>query len=154
MRRLIHHKRFVVVRYERLVKDPDAVQEELMSRMPFLARRARFSEFYKLALPSKKSLAAMGSLRPIDDSKVGNWRNHLARVAGQLSIYGSICQELVEFGYEQDESWLAQLRGVQPDLTPSHWPDHAAFSVWKIWRRKYAEAAKIAVARVAGVPIV
>ena len=154
IRRLTHYQRFIVVRYEAFVQRPDAVQEDLMSRMPFLRRRARFSEFHNFARPSAKSLSAMGSLRPIDGSTVGNWRNHLARVAGQISIHGSICRELIEFGYEQDESWLTQLNDVRPDLTPSHWAEDAPLRTWRIWRRKYVEAARIAVARAFGDPVV
>jgi hypothetical protein len=112
--------RFILVRYEDLVRNPDAVQEALIARMPFLKQRARFSDFHKLTRPSAKSVAAMGSVRPIDSASIGNWRNHLARVAGQIAIHGPISEELIAFGYEPDESWLAALNGVAPDLTPSH----------------------------------
>ncbi len=154
IRRLMRHPRFIVVRYEYLVQRPNAVQEDLESRMPFLRRRLRFSEYHEVARPSAQSLAAMGSLRPMDGSTIGNWRNHRARVAGQISIHGSICRELIEFGYERDENWLTQLNGVRPDLTPSHWPESAPLPAWRIWRTKYAEAARIAVARAVGDPVV
>jgi hypothetical protein len=154
IRRLRHHRRFILVRYEDLVRTPDAVQEALVARMPFLKQRARFSDFHKLARPSAKSVAAMGSVRPIDSASIGNWRNHLARVAGQIAIHGSISEELIAFGYEPDQSWLAALKGVSPDLTPSHWPESIARPIWRTGYTRYLEAAKIAAARVVGSPVV
>jgi hypothetical protein len=154
IRRLRHHRRFILVRYEDLVRNPDGVQEALVARMPFLKQRARFSDFHKLARPSAKSVAAMGSVRPINSASIGNWRNHLARVAGQIAIHGSISEELIAFGYEPDESWLAALKGVSPDLTPSHWPESIARPIWRTGYTRYLEAAKIAAARVVGSPVV
>jgi hypothetical protein len=58
------------------------------------------------------------------------------------------------FGYEPDESWLAVLKGVSPDLTPSHWPESIARPIWKTRYTRYLEAAKIAAARVVGAPVV
>jgi hypothetical protein len=153
MQRLLPHKRFLVVRYEDLVQEPDAIQEMVMSKFPFLRRKARFSDFHKFARPSAKSLNAMGPLRPFDSSSIGNWRNHLPRIAGQLSIHGSITGELIELGYERDESWLGALEGVTPDLSPSHIPEHMDLRVWRIRRRAYAEAAKIGAARLLGIPL-
>lgn len=154
IRRLKHHSRFILVRYETLVQAPDAVQDYLMSRMPFLKRKAHFSEFHQFARPSAKAVRAMGSLRPMDASTIGNWRNHLPRVAGQISIHGPICQALIEFGYEQNDHWLVELEGVSPDLSPSHWPEEAAPKIWRFWYRKYIEAAKILLARGVGIPLV
>ena len=88
-----------------------------MSRLPFLRQIARFTEFHGLATPSAKSLKAMGSLRPFSAASIGNWPNHLSRVAGQISMHGSITRELIELGYERDESWLESLCGVTPDLS-------------------------------------
>lgn len=151
MRRLSRHRRFVLVRYESLVQDPDAVQETLMARLPFLRATARFSGFHKRAAPSQKSLKALGPLRAFNTSSVGNWRNHLPRVAGQIAIHGSISSELVELGYEQDESWLEILDGVTPDLSPSHFPEQTSLNAWRLRRRAYGEAAKVAAARLLGI---
>ena len=78
----------------------------------------------------------------------------LARVAGQIAIHGSISEDLIAFGYESDESWLAALKGVPPDLTPSHWPESIARPIWRTRYTRYLEAAKIAAARVVGSPVV
>lgn len=154
MRGLRAHKRFLLVRYEDLVQTPDQVQETLRARLPFLQAKARFSEFHKRAKPSVKSLRAMGPLRPFEASSIGNWRNHLPRLAGQIAIHGPIASELIEFGYEKDTSWLKELDGVTPDLSPSHFPEKLTLDVWRLRRSAYAEAARILAARSLGKPLV
>jgi len=118
--RLRDHPRFVTVKYEDLVCDPDGVQAELLEQMPFLSKRAPFSRFHDYAQPPDRSVRAMGGVRPIDSSSVGRWREHLPRVAGQIHKYGPISESLVRYGYEKDDKWEALLKGVEPDLTPSY----------------------------------
>lgn len=113
------HPRFIEIRYEDLVQEPDRVQRELEARIPFLERQAAFSSFHQRALPSTQSIQAMRFLRPVDPSSIGAWRSHLPRVAGQILHHGSPTPELVALGYEQDEGWEAILAGVEPDLRPS-----------------------------------
>lgn len=115
------HPRLIEVRYEDLVASPDAVQDRVAERLPFLTRARRFSEFHAVARPSKQSLRAMGSVRAVDEDSVGNWRNHLPRLAGQLQVHGSIAQDLIDFGYEEDAGWLQWLEGIEPDTTPGRW---------------------------------
>ncbi len=117
------HPRLVEVRYEELVRTPDAVQDMIAERIPFLALAGKFSKFHNVSQPSKQSLTAMRSLRPINDASVGRWRDHLPRIAGQMKIHGSISDELVELGYEMDASWLDELDHVEPDTSPGHWPE-------------------------------
>jgi hypothetical protein len=158
IRRLKWHRRFVLIRYEELVQKPDSVQKMLMCKMPFLKQKARFSEFHNYARPSPKSVRALGSLRPIDGDSIGNWRNHLARVAGQIRIHGPISRDLIAFGYENDESWLTMLHDVLPDLSPSQFPEQLNQPTWRLRSQCYKaaakEAAKIGVARLLGVPLV
>ena len=123
IRRIRRHERFMLLRYEDLVHDPDRVQETISARMPFLTRKKAFSAFHAVATPSALSLNALGGLRPIGLDSIGRWREHLARVAGQIKLHGPITAELIEFGYEPDETWLSLLDGVVPDLAPSHWPE-------------------------------
>lgn len=151
VRRLSHQKRFMLIRYEDLVREPDAVQESLTVRMPFLEKKAPFSAFHALATPSRKSLDALGGLRAINPESIGNWRNHLPRLKGQISIHGSISEDLIEFGYEQNTAWLSLLESVEPDLSPSHWREQFQLPAWKYRRVKYAEAARIAVLRLFGI---
>jgi hypothetical protein len=154
VRTLVHCRRFIVVRYEHLVRDPDAVQDMLRRKMPFLKIKSRFSDFHKFASPSLSALHALGGLRPICTDSIGNWRNHLPRLAGQLLIHGPISQELIDLGYETDDGWLSLLQGVEADLAPSHWPEVAPVRSWKTWTPKYVEAAKIAAARFLGIALV
>lgn len=124
IRRMADHPRFLTVRYEDLVREPDRIQERIAGRMPFLSRVAPFSEFHCRAEPGEKAVQALGAVRPVSTSSIGNWRNHLPRLAGQIRQHGSISDDLMEFGYESDRSWEAELAGVDPDLAPGHWPEH------------------------------
>ena len=122
-RRTRGHPRFFTVRYEDFVSDPDAAQVELMALMPFLEKTATFSRYHEIATPSERSLLALGIVREIGPDGIGAWRNHLPRIAGQVRIHGSITEDLIEFGYEEDEGWAAVLDGVEPDLSSSHLPE-------------------------------
>ncbi|MEN0000498.1 MAG: sulfotransferase family protein [Pseudomonadota bacterium] len=113
--RLYNHPRFLAIRYEELVSRPDRVQRRIEAAMPFLTRKADFSEFHQLAKPSDASIKALGDVRPINPSSIGNWRQNTARVAGQIALHGSISEELVELGYEKDDQWMGLLEGVEPD---------------------------------------
>lgn len=118
-----HHPRLIEVRYEELVKNPDAVQQTLAKRLPFLAAVMQFSEFHKVAKPSMQSLTAMREVRPVSSASIGRWHQNLPRIAGQLRIHGPITEELIELGYEEDDRWLSLLEGVAADTSPGHWPD-------------------------------
>ena len=123
-RRLSKHSRVITVRYEDLVTRPDQIQDELSARLPFLRKRASFSRYHELANASEASVRALGSVRPMSTASIGRWRQHLPRIAGQLEIHGSITADLIEFGYEKDNSWKKLLDGVEPDLSQSHLPEH------------------------------
>ena len=142
--RLESHPRFISIKYEDLVTRPDAIQDYLISRMPFLSKHADFSSYDQHSSPSKDSLDALGGLRPVSSSSIGNWRQHLPRVAGQLQLHGSITDDLIRYGYEQDGAWEKVLIGIQPDLSASHWPEF--FSSYTLWKRsinKYPLAVKV-----------
>jgi len=123
-RRLRNHPRFITLRYENLTADPDSVQRKLAERLPFLQNTAPFSRFHEIAKPADDALTALSGLRAIGASRPDPWRDHLPRVAGQMQQHGSLAPDLIEFGYETDDSWLAELDGVEPDTTPSHWSEH------------------------------
>ena len=123
-RRLKHHPRFISVRYEDLLNDPDAVQASLKQRMPFLQETGPFSKFHEVAAPAIDALTALNGLRPITAEGADRWRLHLPRVAGQIALHGSIAEDLIEFGYEDDDAWLSELAGIEPDTSPSHWPEY------------------------------
>jgi hypothetical protein len=123
-RKLSSHPRVLVIKYEDLVTRPEEIQNRLIGMMPFLSRRADFSSFDRLASPSTESLDAMGGLRAASSSSIGNWHQHLPRVAGQLKLHGSIAADLIAYGYESDTAWEEELTGVEPDTSPGYWPEH------------------------------
>ena len=106
-RELASHPRFLTVRYEDLVREPDAVQDRIAAWMPFLPKRAPFSAFHRTAKPSEDALDALRGLRPIDTGSIGAWRRHKPRLAAQLALHGSIQDDLERLGYEEG-------RGVAP----------------------------------------
>ncbi len=157
VRALAGHERFLLVRYEDLVADPDGIERRIHERLPFLETVRPFSAFPTIAAPSAKALEALGRVRPFDADSVGNWRKHLPRVAGQLAQYGPVTHELVEFGYERDAAWMSLLDGVAPDLSPSHLDGRSRVR----WRRPiertilpWISAVAVRAARMAGVKIV
>jgi hypothetical protein len=113
------HPRFVVIRYEDLVGEPDAVQEQLEARMPFLRRTRSFSEWGTRDRVSERSELALGGVRPITEDSVGAWRGKTGRVASQLRKHGPITDELVDLGYESDGAWLASVEDAAPDERPT-----------------------------------
>jgi len=117
------HPRFVLLRYERMVRDPEGTQRYLQRRLPFLAPTAPLRDFARTARPSDQSLEALHALRPFDAGSIGRWREHLPRLAGQLERHGPVTDELIELGYETDDAWLRELDGVTPDRTESHYPE-------------------------------
>ena len=141
-RRLDSHSRFIMVRYEDLVAQPDAVQAHLMERMPFLVSRGPFSQYHELAQPSEAAMKALRGVRPVSSASVGSWRKHLPRVVGQLQRHGSITEDLIAYGYEEDDTWERELEGIEPDLEASHWPEHFSKQVLRKQRRgRYLMAA-------------
>lgn len=108
-RQLRGNPRFVVVRYEDLVTDPDRVQQDIERAMPFLRRRHAFSEFHLHARISEQSALALNGVRPVDSGSIGRWRQHLERVAAQIRHHGDIADMLIQYGYEPDRRWQSML---------------------------------------------
>lgn len=107
------HPRFIPIKYEHLVSNPDIVQNDIESKIPFLRAKHRFSEFHKVANPSISSLNALKGLRKIEPKGIGKWKNHLARVKQQITIHGSISNDLIKFHYENDKKWEKILDGIE-----------------------------------------
>jgi hypothetical protein len=122
-RHIFGHPRVTLVKYEHLVTEPDLVQASIAARLPFLSTKGQFSRFHLTAAPGEQIRTALGEVRPIDCASIGNWRRHLPRLAGQIAQHGPITAELIELGYETDDSWLSALENVRPDTAPSHWPE-------------------------------
>lgn len=123
-RPLHSHPRFITVRFEDLLADPDAVQATLAKRLPFLRATVPFSRYHEVARPATDARLALGGVRPIEPERQPAWRDHLPRIAGQIALHGSIAADLIEFGYESDETWMDVLDGVVPDTAPGFWPEY------------------------------
>lgn len=124
---LVGHPRFRELGYERLVRDPDAVQVELERAFPFLKRTGPFSGFERDAEPSEHARLALGGVRPVAPDRIERWREHLPRVKAQLERYrdvdGGLCAALVRRGYEPDDAWQRELEGVEAEHTASRTPE-------------------------------
>ena len=117
-RALAGHPRYLEVEYERLVRDPDAVQADIEARFPFLVRRHAFSEFAHHAQPTTAAEIAMGGVRSLDANRNARWRQHLPRVKAELIRHPRMIDVLIELGYERDASWTRVLDGILPHDQP------------------------------------
>jgi hypothetical protein len=117
------HPRFLELRYEDLVSDPDPVQSRIASRFPFLRQLHRFSEYQQYARPSAASSNAMNGLRAVNRGSLQKWRRHLPRVAEQCARHPALAADLVRLGYEPDDRWLETLRAVEPVVYPCRYPE-------------------------------
>jgi hypothetical protein len=141
---LTGHPRFLVLRYEDLASDPNGVQAKISAFLPFIEEKHKFSEYHQTANPSSDSRLALGSVRPVSSKSIGNWRNHKARIVGQLLEHGSISDDLIKYGYEKDKEWEKELEGVEPDLRESHASDFYKLSfIRKKQRGKYVRAIRV-----------
>jgi len=113
--KLDSNPRFITVRYEDLVADPDQAQLELQRRLPFLTIKTLFSDYHNVAKPSKKSEDALGGARKITTASIGKWRNNMPYIKAQIDKYGDISQSLITLGYEQDAQWMDELATVVAD---------------------------------------
>ena len=123
------HDRFLEVRYEDFVRDPDSTQRLIEDKFPWLEKKHDFSEYHEHAQVSAKSVTAMHSVRPIAPTSVGVWTQHPGRIKGQQQIHGSLTPLLIELGYESTADWEKVLTGVEPDMSPSRYPEKVYF--WK-----------------------
>ena len=122
-RQMADHERFVQVRYEDFVSDPDATQRKIMDRLPWLEKTHNFSEYHEHAVVSEKSRTAMHSVRPIAPTSVGVWTQNPGRIKAQQLLHGSLTPDLIECGYETSDAWERVLDDVQPDMTRSLYPE-------------------------------
>ena len=112
--RLADHPRWLIVRYEDLLAEPQAVQAAIEARIPFLERRRDFERYPEGADVPDKASTSLGGARKIDPSRAAAWREHLPRIKDQLDKHPAVAGKLIELGYEPDDSWQACLAGVTP----------------------------------------
>lgn len=125
-RKVWDHPRFIVVRYEDLADDPDAVQQRLSAAMPFLKQTARFSDFHRVVSDEDVKQKALGGVRPINKASIGVWRAHLPRIKAQLALHGPITEDLIALGYENDPQWADILQGVDAENEKSLRPEQVS----------------------------
>ncbi len=87
----------------------------------------------------------MHSVRPIAPTSVGVWTQHPGRIKGQQQIHGSLTPLLIELGYESTADWEKVLEGVDPDLSPSRYPEKVYF--WKRLSQNIDAKRKVAMYR-------
>lgn len=133
---LADHPRFITVRYEDLVQDPDAIQKMIKERIPFLQQKELFSNFHTKATPTAEYRESMRGLRPVNTDTIGNWRNHKERVLGQIKKHGPITDDLIRYGYEKDNAWEQELQGIKPSYKSSH-PTAFASSKFILQKRRW-----------------
>lgn len=112
------HPRVFEVRYERLIADPDGVQEEVAKFFPFLEQTGLFSSYQQRARPSVGALQALNGIRMVDKSRLEPWRHHLSRVKEQINRHPEMTDWLIQLGYEKDDSWSDALSGVRARRHP------------------------------------
>lgn len=126
-KKMAGHDRFLEIRYEDFVKDPDATQLEIADKFPWLEKTHDFSDYHEHAEISEKSVTAMHSVRPIAPTSVGVWTQHPGRIKGQQTIHGSLSPDLIECGYEATADWEHVLDNVEPDFSRSRYPEKVYF---------------------------
>ena len=129
-RQMAGHERFLEVRYEDFVRDPDAAQQMIVDKFPWLESKHRFSEYHEHAVVSEKSRTTMHSVRPIAPTSVGVWTKNPGRIKAQQMIHGSLTPELIECGYETSSDWEKVLDDAEADTTRSLYPEKLY-----LWRR-------------------
>lgn len=125
--RLTDHSRFIPVRYEYFVSNPDKIQNLLITKIPFLEKKYLFSDFQNRAEVSEHSKQALGKIRPFKSTSVGRWKQHKGRIAGQMSLHGSLVNDLIKYGFENDIDWLQELDENDTDLSTSHFSEYFNF---------------------------
>ncbi|MDH3351268.1 MAG: sulfotransferase [Gammaproteobacteria bacterium] len=121
------HDRFLEIRYEDFVRDPDATQDMIARKFPWLEKIHDFSDYHEYAQVSEKSITAMHSVRPIAPTSVGVWTRHPGRIKAQQIIHGSLSPDLIECGYETSADWEQVLDAVEPDFSRSRYPEKVYF---------------------------
>jgi hypothetical protein len=108
------HPRYLVVRYEDLVADPDAVQARLAEAFRFLTTTCAFSRFPEGAAVHERARVSLNGVRAVDAASLQRWRDELPRVKGELARHPEMLDWLIRLGYEADAGWTRCLEGVDP----------------------------------------
>lgn len=111
---LQHHPRYLVIRYEDLVTDPDAVQRRIAEAFDFLHPTCLFSRFPEGADVHERARVSLNGVRSVDRASLERWRAELPRIKGELERHPEMVDWLIRLGYEPDDAWVRCLEGVAP----------------------------------------
>lgn len=111
--KLKNHKRFIMIKYEDLVTNPNEVQSFIKKKLNFLNVKHQFSDYHVYANPSEDSVRAMKKFRPIEAKGIGHWLNNLERIKQQIDVHGNISDSLIKFKYEKNDEWMSILKNVE-----------------------------------------
>ncbi|MFP6817048.1 MAG: sulfotransferase [Pseudomonadales bacterium] len=110
--RLVDHPRFILIRYEDLLNNPDAAQARISEQFSFLSELRKFSMYPEGAEVPDVAAQSLNGVRPFDTSRIDAWRAHLPRVNGQLRDHPNMPLDLIASGYEENDEWIKVLEGV------------------------------------------
>jgi hypothetical protein len=108
------HPRYLSLRYEDLIREPNLVQQCIGERLRFLERRRAFADYPDGANVSTKARISLNGVRRIDAGEAEPWRRDLGRVKAELARHPSLATWLVRLGYEKNDEWTRFLDGVSP----------------------------------------
>lgn len=143
------HPRFIEIKYEDFVKEPNQTQDFIIDNIPFLTKKYDFSEYHNVVSPSEESHKALLGVRPIGPQGLGKWKLNLDRVKQQIQLHGDISKDLIALGYEESEEWSSILDDVEPYDGGSFLPEY--FTQQELFKRKkykYFEAIRRLLARI------
>jgi len=139
--KLAKHPRLLVIRYEDLVSNPDAVQKIITQRFPFLKPKHPLSAFHLHAKASEKSENALGGVREVEASRIVGWQKHLPRLKQQMAKYPQLVDDLKRYQYESGDDWMKELKEVRAENFPCRYSDHKEWL--KYWEQKIRFRGKI-----------
>ena len=98
----------ITVEYRDLIERPLVVQEQLASFFG-CQPEARFDE-YLAATPADFDTTALNGVRPLDASRLDQWRapKHRPRIQQLLRELPELPDRLIEMGYERDTAWTRE----------------------------------------------
>lgn len=108
------HPRYLLLRYEDLVNDPDAVQRTIAARFDFLDVKRPFSDYPDGADIPEKARISLNGIRRVSARGVERWRLELPRLKAELIRHPELSAWLVKLGYERDDEWSRCLDAVEP----------------------------------------
>lgn len=96
-----------VCRYERLVKSPGKVQEELKRRFGF-KYEDRFENFHNHPIPPKLARRLNG-IRKAGTERLTSWRDYPERIHRQFTECPELFDIVQYWGYEKDNDWFKEI---------------------------------------------